>query len=99
MPFTSVLVHKRQPEDRHLSPTIHNPPSPTPHPQISSEVTEEEQVLEWTAHVSLLGSYFKFSLQVCLAQHLLGMKEGAAKDYHYCHDISAGPRMEEMDQG
>ena len=85
-PLFILFEHKRQPEDRHLSPTVH------PHTQLSSEVTEEEQVLEFTAQMSPLGSYLKFSLQVCLAQHLLGMKKRGHKGsrYLYSHDSSAG---------
>lgn len=70
----ALFIHKRQPEDRHLSPAIH------PHTQFSSEVTEEGQVLESIAQVSPLGSYFKFSLHICPAQYLLGMKEGGTKE-------------------
>ncbi|CAO2640168.1 hypothetical protein LEMLEM_LOCUS25228 [Lemmus lemmus] len=47
--------------------------------QPSSEVTEEEQALESTAQMSPPDSYLKFSLQVCLAQHLLDRVDSSAE--------------------
>lgn len=52
----------------------------SPRTQLSSEVTGKEQILGLMAQVSLLGSYFKLSLQVCLGSAPLGMKEGTTKN-------------------